>query len=253
MTVPITTASKGSKILGMTSIIGFAVLILLAFFVTDPDIRFHPETGEEFGQFDAVRLLYLHVPMAIVTYLAFVICAIASAGYLIKRTFWWDSMAHAAGEVGTLTCALVLITGSIWGSPVWNTWWEWGDVRLMSTLILFLLFLGYLALRGAFVSPQRAARPAAIVALIAVLDIPLINRSVEWWENRTLHQKATLSELKIEDLTLFTLMLGILVSVLVMSWLILHRFRVAWLEHMEFEQGVKSAIEERRHIDNKDQ
>ncbi len=76
--------------MGITSIIGFAVLILLAFFVTDLDIRFHPETGEEIGQFDAVRLLYLHVHMAIVTYLAFVICAIASAGYLIKRTLWWD-------------------------------------------------------------------------------------------------------------------------------------------------------------------
>ena len=84
------------------------------------------------------------------------------------------------------------------------------------------------------------------------MDIPLINRSVEWWENRTLHQKSTLSELKIEDLTLFTLMLGILVALLVMSWLILHRFRVAWLEHAEFEQGIKTAIEERRQMDNED-
>ena len=108
-------------------------------------------------------------------------------------------------------------------------------------------------MRGAFESPQRAARPSAVVALIAVLDIPLINRSVEWWENRTLHQKSTLSELKIEDLTLFTLMLGILVALLVTGWLILHRFRVAWLEHVEFEQGVKTAIEERRHADQKDQ
>ena len=122
----------------------------------------------------------------------------------------------------------------------------------MSTLILFLMFLGYLALRRAFESPQRAARPAAVVALIAVLDIPLINRSVEWWGNRTLHQKSTLSEFKIEDLTLFTLMFGILISLLVMTWLILHRFRIAWLEHIEFEQGVQTAIEERRQIDIKE-
>ena len=246
------TSSKGSKILGVSSLLGFAVLVLLAFFLTDPDIRFHPETGEEFGQFDAVRLLYIHVPLISVTYLAFVICAIASAGYLIRRTLWWDSLAHSSAEVGTLTCALVLATGSIWGRPVWNTWWEWGDVRIMSTLILFLMFLGYLALRRAFESPQRAARPAAVVALIAVLDIPLINRSVEWWGNRTLHQKSTLSEFKIEDLTLFTLMFGILISLLVMTWLILHRFRIAWLEHIEFEQGVQTAIEERRQIDTKE-
>ena len=133
------TSSKGSKILGVSSLVGFAVLVVLAFFLTDPDIRFHPETGEEFGQFDAVRLLYIHVPLISVTYLAFVICAIASAGYLIRRTLWWDSLAHSSAEVGTLTCALVLATGSIWGRPVWNTWWEWGDVRIMSTLILFLM------------------------------------------------------------------------------------------------------------------
>lgn len=240
-----TTASKGSRFLGVTSIAGVLILLLFAFIFTDPDIRIHPETGKEYGQFDAVRLLYLHVPLAVITYLAYVLCAIASAGYLFKKTRWWDAFAHSCAEVGTLTCGLVLLTGSIWGRPVWNTWWEWGDVRLMSTLILFLLFLGYLALRKSVVSPQKAARPAAVVALIAVLDIPLINRSVEWWENRTLHQKSTLSELKIEDLTLFTLVLGMIVIGIVVAWLILHRFRIAWLEWADFEHGVKMAIEER--------
>ena len=244
----ITTGSRGTRLLGLAALAGVLALLVFAFVLTDPDVRTHPTSGEEFGQFDAVRLLYLHVPMAILTYAAYALCAAASAGYLLRRTPWWDVTAHAAAEVGTLACALVLVTGSIWGRPVWNTWWEWGDVRLMTTLLLFLLFLGYLALRRAAVDPESAARPAAVVALVAVLDIPLINRSVEWWENRTLHQKSTLAELKIEDLTLFTLVLGIVAFGLVVAWLLLHRFRVGWLERAEVTHGVDRAIAERREV-----
>ncbi|MEE2769105.1 MAG: cytochrome c biogenesis protein [Actinomycetota bacterium] len=244
--VPATTGSRGSMLLGLVALVGVVVLVVFAFALTNPDIRSHPTTGDEFGQFDAVRLLYLHVPMAILTYVAYALCAVASVGYLLKRTSWWDVAAHALAEVGTVACALVLVTGSIWGRPVWNTWLEWGDVRLMTTLILFLLFLGYLALRRATSDPESAALRGAIVALVAVLDIPLVNRSVEWWENRTLHQKSTLAELKIEDLTLFTLVLGIVVFGLVMSWLLLHRFRVGWLEQAEMNHMVDVAIAERR-------
>ena len=240
-----TTGSAGSRLLGVSALVGVAVLLLFAFVLTDPDVRVHPTTGEEFGQFDAVRLLYLHVPMAVLTYAAYVLCAAASVGYLVRRTPWWDVTAYAAAEVGTVFCGLVLVTGSIWGRPVWNTWWEWGDVRLMTTLVLFLLFLGYLALRRTTADPRHQARRAAVVALVAVLDIPLVNRSVEWWENRTLHQQSTLAKLKIQDLTLFTLMLGFVVFGLVAAWLLLHRFRVGWLEQAAAEHGVAVAIAER--------
>ena len=128
---------------------------------------------------------------------------------------------------------------------MWNTWWEWGDVRLMTTLVLFLMFTGYLALRRTTDDPRRKDRRAAVVALVAVLDLPLVNRSVEWWENRTLHQRSTLGELKIEDLTLFTLFFGFVTGSLVMAWLLLHRFRVGWLERAALEQGVAVAIAER--------
>jgi len=239
------TSSSGSRLLGVTTLVGLVGLLLFAFVLTEPDVRLHPTTGEEFGQFDAVRLLYLHVPMAVLTYVAFLTCAVASATYLVKRGPWWDVTAHASAEVGTVFCGLVLVTGSIWGRPVWNTWWEWGDVRLMTTLVLFLLFTGYLALRRTAADPQRQARRAAIVALVAVLDIPLINRSVEWWENRTLHQQSTLAELKIEDLTLFTLMLGFVVFGMVFAWLMLHRFRVGWLEQALARHEVEIAIAER--------
>ena len=190
-----TTESRGSRLLGCAALAGLAALGVLAFVLTGPDVRIHPTTGEEFGQLDAVRMLYLHVPMAVLMYVSYLLCAVASVGVLVKRTPWWDVMAHSAAEVGTVLCGLVLVTGSIWGRPVWNTWWEWGDVRLMTTLVLLLLFAGYLALRRTTADPRRQARRAAVVALVAVLDIPLVNRSVAWWENRTLHQQSTLEEL----------------------------------------------------------
>ena len=240
------TSSPKSRLLGLLTFLGFVALLIFAFFLTDSDVRLHPTTGEEIGQFDAVRLLYLHVPLAIMTYAAYLIGAVASAGYLLKQTPWWDVTAHAAIEVGTIFCGLVLVTGSIWGRPVWNTWWEWGDVRLMTTLILFLMFLGYLALRRVVADENKQARRSAIVALVAVINLPIVNRSVEWWESRTLHQKSTLSELKIEDLTFFTLMMGIVVFAMLFMWLVLHRFRVGWLEKESLEQEALTAVEERR-------
>ena len=91
-----TTGSRGSMLLGLVALVGLVVLVVFAFVLTDPDIRTHPTTGDEFGQFDAVRLLYLHVPMAILTYVAYALCAVASTGYLLKRTPWWDVAAHAS-------------------------------------------------------------------------------------------------------------------------------------------------------------
>lgn len=241
------TSSPKSRLLGLATLLGLVTLFVFAFFLTDPDVRLHPTTGEEIGQFDAVRLLYLHVPMAIIgPYVAPLVGAVASVGYLIKRTQWWDVTAHAAIEVGAIFCGLVLLTGSIWGRPVWNTWWEWGDVRLMTTLILFLMLLGYLALRRVAPDGQKQARRSAIVAIVAAINLPIINRSVEWWESRTLHQKSTLSELKIEDLTFFTLMMGIVVFLMLFTWLVLHRFRLGWLEKESLEQDVLTSIEERR-------
>ncbi len=241
------TSSPKSRLLGLATLFGLVTLFVFAFFLTDPDVRLHPTTGEEIGQFDAVRLLYLHVPMAIIgPYVAPLVGAVASVGYLIKRTQWWDVTAHAAIEVGAIFCGLVLLTGSIWGRPVWNTWWEWGDVRLMTTLILFLMLLGYLALRRVAPDGQKQARRSAIVAIVAAINLPIINRSVEWWESRTLHQKSTLSELKIEDLTFFTLMMGIVVFLMLFTWLVLHRFRLGWLEKESLEQDVLASIEERR-------
>lgn len=233
------TSSPRTKILGIGTLIAFVALVIFTFWVSPEDAT----------QGNAVRLLYIHVPLALGAYVCFILCAIASLGFLIKKKLWWDYTAHATAEIGTIFCGLTLVTGAIWGRPIWNTWWEWGDVRLVTTLILFLLFLGYLALRAMPTQNLGAnAKRAAIVALVAVIDIPIIYKSVDWWENRTLHQPSTLEELKIQDWTLFTLVLGFLTFTLLIGWLTIHRFRVLWLtgelEKSEIELAMQKRQEE---------
>jgi heme exporter protein C len=246
-TAPVHTGSRTTRFLGWTTLVGLGVLVLFAFVLSPEDARVSSvDPDAVIGQFDAVRLMYIHVPSAIIAYLAFSITAAGSVMVLWKRSRWWDHVAHASAEIGVVFCGLTLVTGSIWGRPTWNTWWEWGDVRLVTTLILFLMYLGYLALRSVPADPDVQARRAAIVALVAAIDIPIVNRSVEWWENRTLHQQSTLTDLKIEDLTLFTLVLGFVVFGLLFTWLLVHRFRTAWLQGEVERHGLSEALVERR-------
>lgn len=175
-------------------------------------------------------MIFVHVPAAILTYVAFSVTAIGSVMWLWKRSVWWDITAHAAAEIGVIFCGLTLITGSIWGRPTWNTYWEWGDVRLVTTLILFLMMIGYLAVRSAGGDDSAVSTRAAIVGLVAAVNLPIVNRSVEWWADRTLHQQSSITDGKLEDMTLFAMVLGIVVYGLFFVWAMIHRFRIGWLE-----------------------
>jgi heme exporter protein C len=133
--------------------------------------------------------MYLHVPSVITTYLAFFIVFVYSIAYLWKRELMFDHIAKASAEVGLIFCALVLITGAIWGRTTWGTYWVW-DARLTTTLLLFLIFMGYFLLRMSVNDRDKEARLASVLGIIGFLDIPIIHKSVEWW--RTLHQPSTL-------------------------------------------------------------
>lgn len=231
-----TTSSRATRLLGATTLVGLGLLLVFAFVFSEADLV----------QGDAVRLLYVHVPVAIISYVGFIVCAVGSAMVLWKRSVWWDITAAAGAELGVIFGGLTLVTGAIWGRPIWNTWWEWGDVRLMTTLMLFLVYVGYLAYRRTVSAAEVRARRSAIIGIVGVINIPIVNRSVEWWESRTLHQKSTLEELRIEDLTLFTLMLGLVVFGLVFAWMMMHRFRIGWLEHQADTAGLRAAMAERR-------
>ncbi|NIR42138.1 MAG: cytochrome C biogenesis protein, partial [Actinobacteria bacterium] len=141
---------------------------------------------------------------------------------------------------------LTLFTGSVWGRPTWNTYWDWGDVRLVTTLILFLMLVGYLAVRSLGGDDRVVATRAAVVGLLAAINVPIVNRSVEWWFDRTLHQQSSLTDGDLEDWTLFTLVLGIVVWVLFFVWAMIHRFRIGWLEREVRAGDLDRALVERR-------
>ena len=197
-------------------------------------------------QGDAVRIIFVHVPSAFGAYAAFGLTALGSVMWLWRRSVWWDIVAHAGAEVGVLLCGLTLVTGMLWGRPTWGTYWEWGDVRLVTTLILFLVMVGYLSVRALGGEADSVATRAAVVGLVGAVNIPIVNRSVDWWANRTLHQQSSITDGKLEDLTLFTLFLALVVVAMAILWMIVHRFRIAWLERQLAERDLRDAIKARR-------
>lgn len=146
----------------------------------------------DYQQGEMVRLMYLHVPSAWMCMAAYMVVAIASAVSIIWRHPLADITAKAAAPIGMMFTALALITGSLWGKPMWGAWWVW-DARLTSVLVLFFLYLGYMAIWSAFEDQTKAARAAAILALVGVINIPIIKFSVDWWN--TLHQPASILRL----------------------------------------------------------
>ena len=154
-------------------------------------------TPIEINQGFSQKIMYLHVPTVIITYLAFFVVFAFSIAYLWKRDLMYDQIAKSSAEVGLIFCSLVLITGAIWGKPTWGTYWVWWDVRLLTTLLLFLIFVGYFILRKAINDRDKEARLAAVLGIIGCLDIPIIHKSIEWAKGRTLHQPTTF--LKVEN------------------------------------------------------
>jgi heme exporter protein C len=142
----------------------------------------------DYQQGETVRIMFIHVPAAWLSMACYSLIAISSAGYLIWRHPLADVSAKAAAPIGATFTLLALLTGSLWGKPMWGAYWVW-DARLTSVLILFFLYLGLIALRQAIDDPGRAGRAAAILSLIGAVNIPIIKFSVNWWN--TLHQPAS--------------------------------------------------------------
>jgi heme exporter protein C len=146
----------------------------------------------DYQQLDAFRIIYFHVPSAWLSQFGYIVMATAAAIGLVWRIKLAHAIAAACAPIGASFTAVALATGSIWGKPMWGTWWVW-DARLTSTLVLLFLYFGYMALRAAIDEENRADRASALLAIIGVINIPIIKYSVEWWN--TLHQPATISRL----------------------------------------------------------
>jgi heme exporter protein C len=184
----------------------------------------------DWQQGETVRLLYVHVPMAWLAMAGYALLALASATALVWRHPLADLFCRELSPVGATATALCLATGSLWGKPMWGTWWVW-DARLTSVLVLFFLWLGHAALVRAFDDPERGARMGAILALVGAVNLPIVKFSVDWWN--TLHQPASLTRINAPALhvdILYPLLVCALGFTLAFAAVVLARTQAAVME-----------------------
>ena len=233
------TGTTATRVLGIATIVtmGWLVAFGLGFSPADRD------------QEEAVRIMYVHVPTVWLAYLAFTVTAACSALYLFtkKHSLGFDRVAGASAEIGVVFMALTLATGMLWGKLTWGVYWQW-DARLTTTALLFVSYIGYLAVRGLGGSHRQRARRSAIIGLLAVIEIPLVHWSVRLW--RSLHQEATVldvdGDVDMDGLMLFSLFVGVVAFTLLYVWLLMHRSRVMAMEDQLDDQGLDRAIDARR-------
>ena len=187
---------------GLTAIL-LAIGLYMAFFVAPPDYQ----------QGETVRIMFIHVPSAWIAMMCYMLIAVAAIGSLVWRHPLADVAAKTAAPIGAVFTLVCLVTGSLWGRPMWGTYWVW-DARLTSMLVLFFLYLGLVALWNAIDEPSKAGRAAAILALVGVINIPIIKFSVDWWN--TLHQPASVMKLSGSSIH-WTILLPLLVMAVAMT------------------------------------
>ena len=183
------------------------------------------ESPSDYQQGETVRIMYIHVPSAWMALFCYTALAVASGIALIWKHPLADLAARATAPIGAGFTFLALVTGSLWGKPMWGTWWVW-DARLTSVLILFFLYLGYMALQDAFDDAERGAKASAVLALVGFINVPIIKFSVDWWN--TLHQPASVLKMSgpaIHSSMLVPLLLMALAFKGYYIWLLLIRIR----------------------------
>ncbi|HET9893451.1 MAG TPA: cytochrome c biogenesis protein CcsA [Streptosporangiaceae bacterium] len=211
---------RAQRVMGIATLVTLVPAVVIGLFVVPPDAT----------QGEVQRLMYVHVPIAWVTFLAFGVVFLASVAYLKTKRIQWDRVAVASAEIGVLCCGLTIVLGSLWGRPVWGTWWTW-DPRLTTTAVLLLIYVGYLSLRKAADSPARRAKWSAVLGVVGFIDVPIVHESVVWW--RSLHQQATVLRLgapTIASSMLATLLLAFVAFSLAYGYFMAVRMRLGRLE-----------------------
>jgi heme exporter protein C len=211
---------RAEAILGVSAAVLLVATVVMGLAIAPPDAV----------QGNVQRLMYVHVPAAWLAYLSFFVVFVASIAYLRTGRTRWDRTAVASAEIGVMFTALTIAVGSLWGKPVWGTWWTW-DPRLTTTAVMLLIYLGYLAVRRLPDSPVRRGRWSAVVGIVGFLDIPIVHFSVVWW--RSLHQPATVlrpGSPTIAGPMLAALLLGVLAFTVLYAYLMTLRLRVARVE-----------------------
>jgi heme exporter protein C len=225
------TARRGEVILGWTSLAALAAAAVMALIVAPDDAE----------QGTVYRLMYVHVPSAWLAYLSFAVVFVASIAYLRSGRSRWDRLAAASAEIGVLFTALTIALGSLWGKPVWGTWWTW-DPRLTTTAIMLLIYVGYLAVRRLSDNPRRRGRWAAVVGIVGFADIPIVQLSVDWWRGLHQQQSIRLGSVTIAPIMLWTLLLAVAAFTLLYLYLMALRLRVGRLEERAMAEALSPRI-----------
>ncbi|UYM15052.1 heme ABC transporter permease CcmC [Endozoicomonas euniceicola] len=196
----------------------------------------------DYLQGNSYRIIFLHVPSAFLASAIYAMMAIAAVVSLVWKIKLADIALQCSAPIGASFCFLALVSGAVWGKPTWGTWWVW-DARLTSMLILFFLYLGVIALRGAINGTHAAAKACAILALVGVVNLPIIKFSVEWWN--TLHQGATLkltSKSSMAPEMLWPLLISIVAFYLFFAVVLLLRMRAEILSRERRTQWVQALL-----------
>lgn len=232
------TARRGERVLAVLTIASLAVSAILSLLVAPPDAV----------QGNVQRIMYVHVPAAWLAYLSFTVVFVASIAYLKTKRTRWDRLAAASAEVGVLFTALAIALGSLWGKPVWGTWWTW-DPRLTTTAVLLMIYVGYLAIRSLPDNPARRARWSAVVGIVGFVDVPIVHLSVVWW--RSLHQGPTVFRLggpEIHGSMLAALLVGVGAFTVTYAYLVTLRLRVGRLEDRASTEALARRLDVREPV-----
>ena len=227
-----TGSHRAQRLLGGATLVGLLTTGLLGLVVVPPDA----------AQGDVQRLMYVHVPAAWLAFTSFTVVFAASLAYLRTGRIRWDRVAVASAEIGVLFCVLTLLLGSLWGRPVWGTWWTW-DPRLTTTAVLLLIYVAYLAIRRTTDNPSRRARWAAVIGIVGFIDVPIVHLSVVWW--RSLHQGPTVFRLgapEIEGTMLLALLAGVVAFTVTYAYLMTLRLRVGRLEERAAREALSPLV-----------
>jgi heme exporter protein C len=237
--VPLDRESESSASTGTRSIEWLGVIALVAVVAAQLNGVLTSPPDRDMGHLQ--KIMYVHVPAAWNAFIAFFVVAIASLLYLWKGEEKHDLLAASAAEVGTLFTGVTLALGSIWARPTWGVWWTW-DPRLTSTAVLFLVFVGYLALRSFVEDADRRAQWSAAVGLLGALNVPIVYMSVKWW--RTLHQLQS-SPSTVDPEYVVGLRTNGIAILLVLIYFIAKRYRAARIERMAEHMSERVALEGR--------
>lgn len=233
---PRSTGSRGTRLLGAVALVLIGVSTVYGLVISPPDAQL----GE------TIRIIYLHVPTVMAAYVAFIVTAVSSAMYLWKRTEFWDLLGSSSAEIGVLFFAVTIVDGALWGKVTWGVFWRW-EPRLTTSAVLLLMYIGYLAVRSIPADARTRATRCAVIGLVAVVNIPIVHKAVDWW--RGLHQGRTVLatiDPEMSGTQLFAMYSSLAAGLLVFAWLLVHRFRVAYLVERAADIGLDDAIAERR-------